>query len=397
MRRKSLSTNSLCLMCVAASFFSFVGFSAHASDGLPSAFPNYRSDVDSQSVSEGFLLEGLGRGFYANDQRIQWTGVESSFGAEAVLRGSYSSAAGVWNTRLQGEFQLNMPFDDNILADTPERQWFIDNCTFKPFELTELYAEAARGDFRVRLGRFPTPFGRYVSPLYTNRRDDAPFLRTEVIRWWETGLSMRWTPGWFVGEVGFVNGCENLDTNSSKAGIGRLGFDIGFLEGGLSGKIQDGIGSEQQKVYNNHWGVDIALKHDMFRISCEAVWDEYGARRVGYDPTASPVGDSIYYRDIHPGHDDGIQGWGVYFDALARWNGWTANFNYGYYEPEQLNLPDTPQHDIAINRTLLKLSYDFTPHFGVYGLTLFETDSYVAQVGRLRRGTALVCGLEGRF
>ena len=397
MGRNSLPIKSLWWTCVAAILLGFVGFSAHASDGLPSAFPEYRSPSEPQSVSEGLLLEGLGRGFYANDQRIQWTGVESSFGAEAVLRGSYSAAAGAWNMRLQGEFQLNQPFDGNMLADTPERIWFIDNCTPEPFEFTELYAEASRGDFRMRLGKFPTPFGRYVSPLYTNRRSDAPFLRTEVVHWWETGLSMQWTPGWFVGEVAVVNGCEDLDTNSSKAGIGRLGFDIGFFEGGVSAKVQDGIGSDQQKMYNKQWGLDLALKNDWFRVSCETVWDVYGARRSSFDPTASQWGGSIYYRDVYPGHDEGVEGWGVYFDALARWNSWTINLNYGYYKPEELNLPSTPQHDIAINRTLIKLAYDFTPHFGVYGLTLFETDSYVAQEDRLRRGKSFVCGLEGRF
>ncbi len=86
---------------------------------------------------------GLARGYYRNDQRIEWSGMEESFGAEGVIAPAFRRQFGAWETRVEGEFYLNQPFDRNILADTPERVSYQGNFHVDTFEISQLWISCA--------------------------------------------------------------------------------------------------------------------------------------------------------------------------------------------------------------------------------------------------------------
>ena len=144
------------------------------------------------------------------------------------------------------------------------------------FEIFQLFIEATYDDLSIRLGRSRTPFGRYQSPMFSNSMFDAQFLRTEVIGFVETGLFLRYQPGPIVVDVACVNGEPDLDTNSSKAGVVRIGFEEEFWTVGVSAKYQDGISSEHQKRYDNQIGVDARVVFGRWTVYSEAVYDQHG-------------------------------------------------------------------------------------------------------------------------
>ncbi len=202
-----------------------------------------------------FCLDGVVRGYYLNDQRIQWSGVEEVFGAEAIVRPAIFYQKEGWIVSAEGEFFLNQPFGRSILRDS-YREPYLNNFLVDTFEIFQLYAQANYHDFYLRVGKSRTPFGAYSSPMFTNRLLDAPFIRSEVIAWTETGLFFHYEPGLFSLDVALTNGEPDLDTNSSKAVLGRVGVQDAGWGVGLSVKWHDGISSEEQKRYNNHVGVD---------------------------------------------------------------------------------------------------------------------------------------------
>jgi hypothetical protein len=169
----------------------------------------------------------LARGYYRNDQRIQWSGMETTFGAEGIFTPRMKCCLGNWETTVEGEFYLNQPFDRNILADTPERISYMGNYEVQTCEISKLYVSCRRGDWTVSAGKIETPFGRYYFPLYSNARIDAPFIRSEAIHWRETGAFLRYQPGIWRFDAGFTNGTDELDSNSSKAIVSRVGLEIG--------------------------------------------------------------------------------------------------------------------------------------------------------------------------
>ncbi len=139
-----------------------------------------------------------------------------------------------------------------------------------------------RGNLEIELGRFVTPFGRYYGFSALNDFFDTPFVRRDVILFRETGAQLRWNPGIWRSTVAITNGGPHRDTNSSKALIARLGFDLPVASLGASIKTQDGIGSEGQKEFNNHVGVDWMYRFSpAIFLAGEVVYDEYGLRRPG--------------------------------------------------------------------------------------------------------------------
>ena len=115
----------------------------------------------------------------------------------------------------------NQPFGKNILADTPERRSFAANFDIDPLQISQLYLGARNGDFYAALGRFVTPFGRFYFPNYRNNFDDSPFIRSEAIRFRETGMLLQWDPSIWVFTAAITNGGFEQDGKSSKAFIGR--------------------------------------------------------------------------------------------------------------------------------------------------------------------------------
>ena len=338
-----------------------------------------------------WYLDACVRSFYVNDQRIQWSGNEETFGVEAIVAPRVHHDFGAWQTSAEGEIYLNQPFDRNVLIDTPERLSYRANFDIPVVEISQLFVSATRDNWTFTMGKFVTPFGRTYSPLYTNARLDAPFIRTESILWRETGIRCQYSRGLFVADVALVNGSHDQDTNSSKGIISRLGLDGEYAAVGCSVKFQDGIGSESQKQYNNHIGIDAMVRWRRFTLSSEAIYDQYGFRRPGFDPLDITWRRSIYYRDQNYRLNSPVTGTGYYVDLLCDLKPFTLSLSYGEYFPQELGIP---QHDVTQRRGILKGAYAPTPSLQFYAAGVFETAGYMAQAGRPRLGWVVLFGMQ---
>lgn len=336
-----------------------------------------------------YHLGGRARGYYVNDHRIEFTGQESTFAVEGVVEGGCLERVDGWDLSLETQFFLNQPFDRNMLVDTPERQSFTANFQPDPFEISQLYVGARHGDFYLALGRFVTPFGRFYFPNYRNNFDDSPFIRSEAILFRETGLLAQWDPGIWTFTGAIVNGGFQQDTNSSKAIVARVGIDQPGYALGTSVKWQDGIGSEGQKTYNNHAGVDGMLRCGAWTLSAEAIYDQYGLRRPGTPLNSITWGRSLYYRDLNNGQHIPITGFGYYVNLGYAGPWWTLMLNYGEFYPEQIG---NRRQDEVTRRGLIKFSRHWSPHFETYGIVLRENDLALAFDHSTRLGIYLIVG-----
>lgn len=339
------------------------------------------------------FVAGLARAYYVNDRRLQWTGQEKTFGVEGVLAGAMLRQIHDWSVALETELFVTQPYDGNILVDTPERVSYRGNFDYETLEISQLFIEANCGDFSLSIGKRHTPFGRYYFPLHTNRQFDAPFLRTEALNYRETGIIASYTPGIWDLTLAIVNGSEERDTNSMKAGIARVGIDGGWYAFGGSVKWHDGIGSESQKYRRNHVGIDAMVRRGRWSLSGEIVYDEYGFRRP-FDPLDITWGRSIYNRDQF--FAGGLlRGVGYYINLNYGGDVWTTVLNYGSFVPGQFTGDNI--HDRTTHRGYAK----FIRHFGqgLDGITtlMFENDVPNAQSGQTRRGFMFYTGVEYRF
>jgi hypothetical protein len=319
------------------------------------------------------VLDGVARGYYLNDQRIQWSGVEEVFGAEGILRPAIYYVKEGWTVSAEGEFFINQPFGRSILSD-PFRDPFRANFDVDIFQVFQLYAQANYGDFYLRVGKSRTPFGAYSSPMFTNRLIDAPFIRTEVIAFTETGIFAHYEPGLFSLDLAFTNGEPDLDTNSSKAVIGRVGLQDDCWGVGMSVKWHDGISSENQKRYNSHVGFDAHMVlFERWVVYGEAIYDEYGFHRNFFkDPNKSidALGPrSIYLRESFKADKSPIIGRGYYVAGGYRGDKVMVDASFGSYFPQQIGVLG---HDDPIHRGVAKLAYNITTHLQVYAVGIFE-------------------------
>jgi len=344
-------------------------------------------------------VEGLVRGVYYNDQRIEWSGVEESFAAEAVLRPSARVATGNWVFSAEGEFFLNQPLNGTLL-NGPENDRYRENLLVDPFEVFQLYVQAQYGDWALRFGKSRTPFGRYQSPMFTNRMDDAPFLRTDVVSFTETGVFGRYQPDWgLVVDLAVVNGEPDRDTNSSKGGIIRIGWERANWTAGVSAKAHDGISSEHQKLYDNAYGADASVRFGRFSVYAEGVYDEHGFRR-DFDALGEPLpgSRSLYGRDVYFGRDARpIRGYSYYAGVAYRGERLTIDGSFGSYYPEKIG---NAAHDEPLHRTVIKALYSVTPNLQVFAVGVFENERPVigvtSQINASQR-TALYTGLQFGF
>ena len=340
-----------------------------------------------------FALSALGRGFYFNDQRIEWTGQEETFGVEGAFAGAFRRQFNSWSAKLETEFFINQPYDRNILVDTPERVSHRGNFEFDTFEISQFYFEFARGDFAFSVGKRLSQFGRFYYPLHTNQQFDAPFIRTESINLRETGLQLNYTPGFWDITLAVVNGSEDLDTNSSKAGIARVGVNRDWGALGASVKWQDGIGSESQKLRNNHVGVDAMVRRGRWTLSGEVIYDEYGFRRE-FDPLDITWGRSIYNREQF--FEGGLlNGVGYYVNLGYVSDRWTTNLSFGSFTPNVFTGDNI--HDQVTNRGIVKAIRHFGKGLDLISTVIIENDVENAQAARTRRGVLVYSGLEYRF
>lgn len=342
---------------------------------------------------DGFTLAGLARGYFLDDQRVQWSGLENTFGAEAALNPRYVRRSGNWLMRADGVFFLNQPFERNVLVD-PQRQSYVANFYPDVFQIWQLNLGFTRGDFTVVIGKDRTPFGRYYFPIYSNSYFDAPFIRTEVVKWVETGVFFRYSPGPLNLEAALTNGGIDRDTNSSKALVCRAGFDTPFWALGVSGKIQDGTGSEHQKLHNSYYGFDAMARWGRFELSGEAIWDKYGLREV-FDPNDIFWGRSIYYRETFNGTKDGaLYGFGYYLNLAWVYGRTRVDLNYGEYFPDQIGLP---LQDALTARMMAQVSFEVMPGVQTFLVLMGENDRPKEEWRKGQSGSAFYTGVQWVF
>jgi hypothetical protein len=334
----------------------------------------------------------IARAYYLNDHRVEFTGTESTFAVEGVINAGCLERVDGWELALEAQLFLNQPFDRNVLVDTPERASFKSNFDIEPLDISQLFAAARYGDVSVTMGRFVTPFGRFYFPNYRNNFDDSPFIRSEAILFRETGLVLQWDPDIWTFTAAVTNGGPQQDTNSSKALVARVGIDTLEYAVGTSIKWQDGIGSEGQKTYNNHAGVDGMVRFGPWTLSAEAIYDQYGLRRPGLTLNDITWGRSLYYRDLNKSFHQPFTGFGYYVNLGYEGPQWLIMLNYGEFYPEQTG--DRRQDEVT-RRGLLKISRRWTTHFETYGVVLRENDLADAFDHSTRLGIYAILG--GQF
>jgi hypothetical protein len=342
-------------------------------------------------------LEGnvVARGYYSNDQRIEWTGMETTFGGEAVLTPRLRQRCGDFEFLLDSELNINQPYNSNQLMDSPERRSYAANFQVNEFDISQLALVTNYQDWTFKVGKFVTPFGRTYFPLYTNSYWDAPFIRTEAIDWRETGILAHYKSGWFVGDIALTNGGDNLATNSGKALVARVGLESDFWSIGLSAQKGAGVGSEENKEFDNYYGVDMMVRSGPFQLSAECIYDEYGFGRPGFDPLNITWVKSIYYRDVSSGQQ-GVPctGIGYYFNLGYVDGPWYATLNYGDFFPLYLG---TATNQRVQNRGLVKLAYQLAKPLQIYSVVIVENGGYIAQANQARIPVAVLEGCQFTF
>ena len=321
---------------------------------------------DSMELKSGALF----RIYLFNDQRIQWSGVETTFGSEALISADIHKKTEKGKLKVESEFLINQPYGENILKDE-YRIKYHPNFKIDPFRISKLNLQYHTGKIILKIGKGETPFGKTYFQIFSNDFNFGnPFIRTEAILWRETGIFFTFKPGSFRLDLAVTNGEEDKDTNSSKAGILRIGLEGKNSAIGASIKAQDGIGSEQQKQYNNHIGIDFMLRLSVFRISGEIIYDQYGFHKYIHDDDIFWE-RSLYYRDIFYKHKTPLTGIGGYIDFGYKKSKFYINLNIGYYKPKEIG---NPLHDDPITRIILKVKYLLLNRFDAYGLVFFENN-----------------------
>lgn len=347
------------------------------------------SPIDLSSLEVGFLA----RGYFVNDQRIEFTGQEDTFGVEGVVDLGWSKELGGGIATARAQFFLNQPFDRNVLVDTPFRESYAHNFEIEPFEISQLYMRYEIGDWNFVLGKFMTPFGRVWFPIYTNDFRDSPFIRSEALLWRETGVLVERRIGELSLAAAITNGSLERDTNSSKALVARLGWNRDDRwEIGSSIKLQDGTGSEGQKEYKEHVGFDGMYRlNSRWTLSGEMIFDRYGIRRPGFPLDDVFWGRSYYNRQLNAGYHDALTGLGYYADLGYRGDLWSFHFNYGEFRPNPIG---DRLHDTNNHRGLLKAIRHVAPGLDVYSIVLVENRLYDPDLLTYRKGFSLWAGVQ---
>jgi hypothetical protein len=273
------------------------------------------------------------------------------------------------------------------------RAKYLANFEVTPLNIAQLYIEVAKGNFSFALGKKETNFGENYSYPLVNSYVDQPFIRTEAILRYETGFFLAYRPGILDFSLAIVNGGEEMDTNSSKAGIIRLGLKGKNWALGISAKGQDGIGSERQKQYKNHAGLDMMIKHGRFRFSAEVIYDEYGFRKE-YNPDDISWKRSLYYRDVFYKYETPVTGIGGYIDLQYETPHWSAAANYGEYYPKEIG---QPFHDDPVKRMIVKFRIRLASDFHLFCMGLFENKRQKEELFQGAHDYAFLCGLQYRL
>ncbi len=348
-------------------------------------------------------LEGnvVVRGYYRNDQRVNWTGMEETFGAEADLTPRLRYRCGDFEFIVDSEFWINQPYERNPLLDNPERRSYAADFQVNQFEIGKLALVTNYGDWSFKIGKFETPFGRAYYPIYTNpylstnQAMDQPYIRTEVIQNRETGVLAHYKSGYFTTDIALANGGDDLDTNSSKALVARIGLESECWAVGASAKKQDGDGSEITKEFGTYYGIDMMLRQKAWTLSAECIYDQYGFGRPGFDPMQIYWIKSIYYRDESSGQQGvPLAGVGYYVDLDYAEGRWDVSLDYGEFYP--LSTGTAPEQRTE-RRGLIKVAFQWAQPLQSYTVVILENDGYIAQLNSARSGVAFLQGFQFTF
>ncbi|MEN8223550.1 MAG: hypothetical protein ABFR36_09880 [Acidobacteriota bacterium] len=334
-------------------------------------------------------LEIDARSYFSNDQRIQWSGVEATFGTEAVLKGKISRKIRRSEVFATGEIRINQSFDNNILVDE-YREKYIPNFKTDRFQIAQIYVGFKTGNFEISLGKKNSVFGKDTLIHLSNSDIFQPFIRTESILWWETGLFIGYRSGILHLDLSVVNGGPDKDTNSSKAAVLRGGVELKNITFGISAKLQDGIGSEWQKQYKNHLGFDLSFRSGNFKIYAEGIYDEYGFRKE-FDSNDIFWERSFYYRDQFYKTETPVSGIGGYLGVRYQNNKFLLDLNYGEFHPEEIG---DPYHDPPVKRGIAKFIFNFTEELCIFTGVLIENDRQREPVFSGADGYAYIAGLK---
>jgi len=356
-----------------------VSLSLSASDGQTAKVLQYDLELDVTS-------------YFSNDQRIQWSGAEATFGAEAVFRGRAGRQVGNTEIFAGGEIRFNQPFDNNILIDE-FREQYVQNFKIDRFRIARAFLGFSTKHFEISMGKRNSVFGRDHLVHLTNSELFEPFIRTEAVLWRETGLFIGYRSGVIRLDLSVVNGGPEKDTNSSKAAVVRAGIESSAFSAGISAKVQDGIGSEWQKQYKNHIGFDLSFRSGKITVSAEGIYDEYGFRKE-FDSTDIFWERSLYHRDQFYKTETPITGFGGYIDMQYQNNRFILNINYGEYHPEDIG---DPLHDQPVKRGIGKFIYNFSREFRIYLGVLIENERLRESVFSGAGNYAYIAGLKFRI
>lgn len=334
------------------------------------------------------------RAYLMEDQRIFWSGLERSFGVEGKLILNFSKIKdkrGFFSTL---EIFLNQPYGKNILTDN-ERKKYAQSFKVNTFEISRLTIGYKTKSFTIKLGKDYSPFGRIYYPIFFNNyRFSSPFIRSEAILLKETGIFLSYNPSFISIDFAIVNGEENRDTNSFKAGIIRAGLNFPFFKLGVSLKAHDGIGSEQQKVYKNHLGADLFIKINKVSLSGEFIYDQYGFHKE-FDDSEIFWPTSFYYRDIFYKYNTPIEGMGGYLNLKIGENNNLLNLSYGEYHPKKIG---NPYHDQNIKRFILKGSKKLNKYLLFFITGIIENEREFKEPWRKgEKGYAFSVGMEFNY
>lgn len=342
-----------------------------------------------------FDMSGSVRGYYLSDQRVQWSGMENVFGAEAILAPQITREYPWGVTAVKSEFLIHQMFGERNLSHSDSNiKKYEPYFDVNPFEISQMYLHVSKNNtLSFNIGKIKTPFGRTEYPVLLKARFDAPFIRSsELILERETGIMVSYTPKLFSVDVAVVNGEREKDTNSSKAVIARVGIgkdkDWAF---GLSGKLHDGIGSEYDKTFNNYFGVDFKIRfHPRLVLSGEMIYDQHGYHQKKGEENGTT---SLYYREIYF-NGDPISGIGGYLDLGYKDDNWDIHLNYGEYYPEKVG---NPYHDDPIKRLMIHIVYRILPDVQVFATGLLENERYEEEWRKEQSSYGYLIGFQYNF
>ncbi|MGE0433688.1 MAG: hypothetical protein AB7K09_11910 [Planctomycetota bacterium] len=340
---------------------------------------------------------GFIRAYYRNDQRIFFSGVETTFGAEAGLHARATWRRDGWDLSAATRFAINQPYNLNLFrVGLSGPNGYQKNFVVNELEIKEMYLEVGYGDLLFVAGKKATFIGaRPMQRAYANDGVDRPFLHTEIIDPTEVGVWAHLTPGCFEFIAGVSNGVEDIDTNSSKAVIARIGVNLPHMRFGVSARLFNRVGSEFQKYYSNYVVGDFMLMRDGWYAGIEVGWDEHGLRRKLTDLSLLDR-RSYYGLDVYNGETNPVWGFGIgvaagYVGQVVR-----AEISLSSYRPEPIGIPT---HDAAVFRFLAKLAITpfHSPDVELFAVYIDEPRRPVDPLIQTTRNWFIYTGMQYRW